>query len=497
MITSRPAGPQNSAYENSFLKSRKVELPHMKRSEIFFGVIKLPLDFVMTIMAFLAAYELRLLTDPIKGIAKPIDYSVLPTIKEYLNFSIGAAIALLVVFAIGRMYTLRTTLKFSKESRKTLILCVIWAMLIITYFFFSRTFPFSRLAIIYGWGLTFLFLIFGRGLIRIIQTGFLRLGVGKRRLLFIGDNNVTKEIAATLKKDPSYKIIDVIGQKNLGKLEYIIKKRKIDEVIQTKSDISDTQAEDILEICDLHHVNYRFIPDLIDVRRTNIEIANIGSIPIINLKPTPLDGWGKVWKRTMDIIGALLGFIILSPIFIITAIAIKIDSRGPILFARLDDGSPVKRVGQHGKPFKFYKFRSMHPKTDKLRYTALASKDTRKDGPLVKIKDDPRVTRVGKFIRKYSIDELPQLWNVLVGNMSLVGPRPHLPEEVALYRRHHRFVLTIKPGLTGLPQISGRSDLGFEEEVRLDRYYIENWSILRDIKIIFRTIGVILKGHKE
>ena len=199
----------------------------------------------------------------------------------------------------------------------------------------------------------------------------------------------------------------------------------------------------------------------------------------------------------MDLSGALIGLIILSPVFFITSIAIKLDSKGPIFFTKLDNGSPVKRVGQREKLFKFYKFRSMHPNTDKLRYGKLATKNLRKDGPLIKITNDPRITRVGKFIRRYSIDELPQLWNVLMGNMSLVGPRPHLPEEVVNYKKHHHFVFNIKPGITGISQISGRSDLSFEEETKLDRFYIENWSIWKDVKIIFKTLGIIFKPYKE
>ncbi|MFH1284561.1 MAG: sugar transferase [Candidatus Peregrinibacteria bacterium] len=467
----------------------------MKRFEIFFGIIRIPIDFIMVILAFLTAYKLRLITEPISGIAKPIDYSVLPTIREYMDFSACAALTLLAIFVIGKMYTMRTTLKFSKESKKVFLLGGIWAMAIITYFFFTRTFPFSRLAIIYGFSLTIIFVTFGRGVIRIIQRIFLKMGIGRRRLLFIGDNNVTKEISSLFSNDPRYSIAGTIdGAENLEKT---IKGKKVDEIIQTKSNISQEQAENILEICDLHHINYRFIPDMVDVRRTNIDVETIKSIPIITLNPTPLDGWGKVAKRIMDIIGSILGMIILSPVFIATAIAIKIDSKGPVFFTKRDDGSPAKRVGQYGKLFKFYKFRSMRNKTDSLRYTHLAEKNLRTDGPLVKIKDDPRITKTGKFIRKYSIDELPQFWNVLVGNMSLVGPRPHLPEEVANYKNHHRFVLTIKPGLTGLSQTRGRSDLSFEEEVKLDRYYIENWSAWLDLKIIFKTLGVILKGYKE
>ncbi len=467
----------------------------MKKSEIFFGIIKVPLDLITTILAFLAAYQLRLITEPINGIAKPIDYSVLPTVKEYLNFSIIAAIALVIIFAIGKMYALKTTIDFRKEARKILIFGGIWAMAMITYFFFTRTFPFSRLATLYSWGLTFGLLISVRGLIRIIQLQLLKLGIGQRHLIFIGNNKITEDIKTNLCKNPNYKIIGIIG--NTTELKNIVKKERIDEIIQTRSDITESQSVDILEICDLHHINYRFIPDLIEMRRTNIEVNTISGIPIINLKPTPLDGWGRVSKRIMDIIGASLAMIILSPILLITAIAIKIDSKGPILFSRLDDGSPAKRIGHKGKPFRFYKFRSMHPKTDHLRYTKLSQKNTRKDGPLVKIKNDPRVTRVGRFIRRYSIDELPQLWNVLTGDLSMVGPRPHLPEEVAQYKNYQKFVLTIKPGLTGLPQISGRSDLNFEDEIKLDRYYIENWSIWLDLKIIFKTILVVLKGHDE
>lgn len=454
----------------------------------------------MTILAFLAAYQLRLITEPIKGFAKPIDYSVLPTLNEYLLFSIYAAIALVIIFALGKMYVLKTTAKFSKETKKSIILCGIWAMAIITYFFFSRTFPFSRLAILYSWALTLIFIIFGRAIIRIIQIGFFKMGIGQRRLVFVGNNNLTSEISKYLSKDPSYKILGFVGKStpkielqfigSIQILEKILKKKRVDEVIQTTD-------EDILEICELNHINYRFIPDLLDVKRTNILIETISGVPIISLKPTPLDGWGKVGKRILDIIGSILGFIIFSPVFIITAIAIKLDSKGPVFFSKLDDDSPLKRVGQYGKPFKFYKFRSMNPKTDNLRYTELAEKNTRQDGPLVKIANDPRITGVGKFIRRFSIDELPQLWNVLKGDMSLVGPRPHLPEEVANYKKQHHFVLTIKPGLTGLAQISGRSNLSFEEEVKLDRFYIENWSIWKDIKIVFKTIEVVLKGHQE
>ncbi|MBI2634304.1 sugar transferase [Candidatus Peregrinibacteria bacterium] len=412
----------------------------MKRFEIFFGIIKIPVDLVMTILGFFFAYQLRLITEPIPGIAKPIE-----------------------------------------------------------------TFPFSRLAIFYSGILTLFFIILGRTLIKFIQFILLKKGIGRRRLAIIGNNSITKEIYNYLEHNIHYKILGLIANDNENTIKHlgpisnfpeILKRIKPDEVIQTKSDLTETQNEDILEFCELNHINYRFIPDLLDVRRTNIEIETISGIPIISLKPTPLDGWGKVYKRTVDIIGSTLGMIILSPVLLLTAIAIKIDSRGPVLFSKLDNDTPAVRVGQHGRLFKFYKFRSMHHNTHDLR-AKLADNNLRSDGPLMKIKNDPRITRVGKFLRRSSIDELPQLWNIFLGNMSLVGPRPHLPEEVEKYQQHHRFVLTIKPGLSGLPQISGRSGLSFEEEVKLDRFYIENWSIWLDIKIILKTLYIVLRGYQE
>ncbi|PIS04044.1 hypothetical protein COT83_02760, partial [Candidatus Peregrinibacteria bacterium CG10_big_fil_rev_8_21_14_0_10_44_7] len=241
---------------------------------------------------------------------------------------------------------------------------------------------------------------------------------------------------------------------------------------------------------------YNFIPDLVQIHQKNINIHTVAGFPLITLKPTPLEGWGKVWKRVFDMCGATVGLILFSPLFLTIPILIKTDSKGTILFKHLDDGSRVKRVGQYGKLFNFYKFRTMKPGTHNMRYTDLADQNTREDGPLVKIKDDPRITRLGRFLRRTDLDEIPQFFNVIKGDMSLVGPRPHLPEEVAKYSDKDKFVLAIKPGITGLAQTSGRSDLSWEEEVRLDSYYIENWSIIADIKIILKTVWAVFRDRK-
>jgi exopolysaccharide biosynthesis polyprenyl glycosylphosphotransferase len=478
----------------------------MKRSEIAFGIIKIPVDLLMTILAFVVGYYLRTFPNLIPGLRLQLDLTQFTPLDEYMHFASGAALLLFVLFAINGMYSLKSSVRLSKEIGKVIVLTATWFLLIIAYFFIIRQFPFSRLALGYTWVLTIIFITIGRIIIYSLQRILLKFGIGKRRIAFLGINKISEELYNFFNKDNHFTVLGVIDDaKNNGEdktklkymgtiqnLENIIKKYNIEELIQTKSDISKTDAGNILEFCREHHVLYHFVPDLVQVQRTNIEIASPNGIPLISLKPTPLDGWGKVSKRIFDIIGSTLGLIIFSPIFLITAIAIKLDSKGTIIFKYLDDGSRVKRVGQYGKLFNFYKFRSMYPNTHNLRYTKLAHKNMRKGSPMVKIEDDPRVTRVGKFIRKWDIDELPQLWNVLKGDMSLVGPRPHLPEEVEKYEKHHKFVLSLKPGITGLAQISGRSDLDFEKEVKLDTYYIENWSLWLDIKIIIKTFGVVL-----
>ncbi len=480
----------------------------MKRSEIAFGLLRIPFDFLMTLLAFLLAYKIRSITDFIPGIRLPLDLGSFPPLNQYIQFSITSALVLLALSAYNKMYSLKWTTSISRELGQVAITTTGWFMLLIAYFFWLRTFPFSRLALIYTWLLTIIFISGGRSFIRLIQHFILRAGIGKKRILFVGDNLISKKLYKSLSKDNSFTCLGVIDENENSKfglpflgslkdLSKIIKKHEIEEIIQTKSDLKKEEAANLLEFCRENHLSFSFVPNLLEVQQTNVETIAISGIPVIKLKPTPLDGWGRVFKRIFDIIGASIGLIIFSPFFLIIAIAIKLDSKGTVFFKFLDDGTRVKRVGEHGKLFHFYKFRTMYPKTHNLRYTQLAAQNTRDGSPLVKIKNDPRITKVGKFLRKSSLDELPNFINVLKGEMSLVGPRPHLPEEVAKYQKHHKFVLTIKPGITGLAQISGRSDLKFEEEVRLDTFYIEHWSLWLDIKIILKTLLIPFKRYEE
>lgn len=192
-------------------------------------------------------------------------------------------------------------------------------------------------------------------------------------------------------------------------------------------------------------------------------------------------------KRGFDVFCCGLGLLLLSPLFLLVALLIKLEDGGPVLFVQT-------RVGHNGREFPMYKFRSMVPDAEK-RFQELLHRNEHREGITFKIKDDPRVTRIGKWLRKLSLDELPQLYNVLVGDMSLVGPRPPVPREVALYSLEHRRRLAVKPGITCIWQISGRSELDFSQQVRLDVLYIDTQTFGMDLKILLRTVPVVLAGR--
>jgi exopolysaccharide biosynthesis polyprenyl glycosylphosphotransferase len=223
---------------------------------------------------------------------------------------------------------------------------------------------------------------------------------------------------------------------------------------------------------------------LVDVAGPRVHFTPVQGLPLIHVAIPRFEGGKHVLKRFVDIVGAALALLLLSPAFLVIALVIKADDRGPVFFRQT-------RVGKDGSLFRMVKFRSMVTDAE-TRLASLRAASDDGNGMLFKLKEDPRITRAGKILRKYSIDEFPQFWNVLIGEMSLVGPRPPLPTEVAEYADPVHRRLYIKPGLTGLWQISGRSDLSWDQSVRLDLYYVENWSLAGDLMILWRTVRVLL-----
>jgi exopolysaccharide biosynthesis polyprenyl glycosylphosphotransferase len=226
------------------------------------------------------------------------------------------------------------------------------------------------------------------------------------------------------------------------------------------------------------------IPNLFNVLTSRIQIREIAGVPIFVLDERIFLRSSRILKRSIDLALGSMALVLASPLIALVSVLIKLDSRGPVVLAQT-------RIGKGARPFTVYKFRSMRENAEAMKKDLARLNESQ--GPLFKIRDDPRITRVGRVIRKLSIDELPQLINVFKGEMSLVGPRPPLPSEVDQYESWQRKRFEVLPGITGLAQISGRSDLSFEETLRFDFFYIENWSPLTDIKIMLKTLpGVIL-----
>jgi exopolysaccharide biosynthesis polyprenyl glycosylphosphotransferase len=340
-----------------------------------------------------------------------------------------------------------------------------------------------------------------------IQRAMFSRGYGLHRLVLINGSGTEAKVIKNIlsHKKYGYQIVAELdnNEQLLSSLSMAYAKQPFDEIVQTNHN---TKASDNLILVNFarqHGLQFSFVPNLFEVQRNIIELNNLQGIPIIGLKNTPLDGWGKVLKRSADIIISSGCLIITSPLFAILAIGIKLDSPGPVIYSS-------DRCGQRGKTFRFYKLRSMFThlsvgdkygkdEAQAVLTDLITNSEEKRDGPLYKIKDDPRVTKFGRFIRRTKLDEIPQFWNVFKGDMSMVGPRPHLPDQVAQYEASNARVLTIKPGIFGYTQIaqSAWPTLPFDEEIRLDIYYIENWSLWLDLQVLWKSFLILFWEEKS
>ena len=302
-----------------------------------------------------------------------------------------------------------------------------------------------------------------------------------------------KEISPA--SSPVFEGVPVVG--DLKRLPDAILESGANEVIIADPTVPGEALFDVMmRVGRRRGVEFRIAPSLFNFLPRKTEVDQIGALPMITLFRSPLSSMARIVKRASDLIIGSLASLFILPFSLLLVLLIKLDSKGPVFYKQ-------ERVGMDGRVFLFYKFRTMHTDTDdashrefQRRYIAGQPKvEIAGDGrPVYKLQTDPRITRIGRWLRRLSLDELPQLLNVLRGDMSLVGPRPPIPYEVESYELWHRKRLDMKPGMTGLWQVSGRNRLPFDEMVRLDLYYIENWSLLLDIKIILRTLPVMLRG---
>jgi exopolysaccharide biosynthesis polyprenyl glycosylphosphotransferase len=373
--------------------------------------------------------------------------------------------------------------------------------MVVLVFILRPTF-YSRLIFFYA-GAIILVLLSCSRLIKNFWIRYMRRqGVGIARAIIVGAGEVGRtvmrtmvahpdlgyEIVGFVDDDPSKGTTDIGRFKGLGSLDNIpllVQDEAIDEIIITLPWQYHRKIMAIMAQCERENIRARIVPDLFQMTLSRMSIIEMGGIPLIGVKQIQISPFTRLIKRGVDVVFSLFVLTFAAPLMGLIALAIKLGSPGPVLF-------PQRRVGKGGKTFVLYKFRSMAVGAEEQQ--ELLRDLNEADGPIFKIKEDPRVTRVGRWLRRLSLDELPQLYNVLRGDMSLIGPRPPVPEEVDNYQPWHMRRLEIAPGITGLWQVSGRSELPFDEMALLDIYYAEQWSPALDVKILLRTVPTVLFG---
>jgi exopolysaccharide biosynthesis polyprenyl glycosylphosphotransferase len=420
------------------------------------------------------------------------------------------------------LYRLRGEFSFFDDGLRVFKATAIGSLLIVAAAFLYRggfhyrSFSYSRSVFVLDFVIALTGLYSIRLLVRSAQTFFRLRGINLIPTLVVGRGPEAAFCIKEMGERPSlgYRVIGAVDTGTVGAdlpatyegvpvvsdlagLPEAIREAGANEVIIADSQVDGDALFDVMMRCGRRRgVEFRIAPSLFNCLPSKTEVDQIGALPMIRLFREPLSDFARGSKRISDLIIAAMTLVLLAPVWLLIALLIKIDSKGPILYAQ-------ERVGMDGRIFLVYKFRTMRMNADseihreyQRKFIAGAAEANvgDADSPAYKLRDDPRITGVGRILRRLSLDEVPQLFNVLRGDMSVVGPRPPIPYEVEAYELRHRRRLDMKPGLTGLWQVSGRNRLPFEEMVKLDLFYIENWSLLFDLKIILRTVLVMLRG---
>jgi exopolysaccharide biosynthesis polyprenyl glycosylphosphotransferase len=446
------------------------------------------------------AYVLRTQYDP-----RPLKNSVYAT--QYLVSFLAIVPVWIIVFASLGLYGSSTYNRRLIEWGKVAFGSFIGILLIIGWEYISgRHFFPARLVAAYSLLGTFILIVLERELMRYFRGLMFRYGRGINRVLLIGSSASTSDIAISLydTKKSGYEIVSMAGPKSvvpkyLNVIHYSnikqalnnIHNNKINTIIQTNLYDDEELNHSVLNAAQEHHIRYSFIPSQSEFYSGKNTIDIFLGYPMISVYQTPLIGWGAIAKRIFDTILSLIFIIIFSPLFILLFILQKIFNPGPIFYIS-------KRLSRFSEPINLIKFRSMDPKYGKrdasVEFHEMGRDDLAEEYKANrKVENDPRITKFGAFLRKTSIDELPQLFNVLKGDLSLVGPRPILPQEMKIAKGKAALLHSVKSGITGLWQVSGRSDLTFDERIQLETFYAQNWSFWLDIKILFKTIAVVFK----
>jgi exopolysaccharide biosynthesis polyprenyl glycosylphosphotransferase len=420
--------------------------------------------------------------------------------REYLPVQLAMVALLLLFFHLRGLYNLARGTAWFDEMLSVAAGAFYGIGLLFAAVALVRYPANSRLTFIYAWVFVVLLVMVGRSLVRLLRHIARRRGLGIARVVVVGDNSAGRMIMQSIADQPhlGYQVAGFLALapgpdfgrfKRLGtlnELQQVCVEHTVEEIIIALPAAYHREILEVRDHCQRDGLRFKLVPDLYELSLNRVELDTINGIPLLSVKETAIQGWNEFLKRALDVTVAGVGLTLFAPLWGLIALAIRLDSPGPVLFSQ-------ERVGRGETHFHVLKFRSMDQDADRIVHKLLNQNEA--TGPLFKIKNDPRLTRVGRLLRRWSVDELPQLLNVLRGEMSLVGPRPPLPREVEQYEPWHRRRLEVAPGLTGLWQVSGRSELGFDEMVMLDLYYIENWSLGLDLRIMLRTIPAVFRGR--
>jgi len=457
------------------------------RARTVFAVTLALTDMVMATLAFYLAYLMR------RWIPWPEQAQNMGQLSDYTSLIVTHVLSIVTVFGFSRLYHLtRATSRidefysvFKSTSVGTMVGVALSSLLFKNT---SLAMDYSRGMVFYGWGLTIVLITLGRLIHAHVRSRLRGRGWGCDRVLIVGTGDVGRMVHQKIQSNPGmgYEVAGFVtanssdGEAPLGaeilgsaaELAPLIEQHDVDEVIIALPEATHQDILMLLSECERGQVTIKVFPDVFQIMASPVGIGDLGGLPLVTVRDIALRGWRRVAKRLMDIVGASIGLIILSPVMMMVAILIKLDSRGPVFYVQ-------ERMGLDAKPFSMLKFRSM-------RQNAEAN------GPGWTVEDDPRITRLGRILRRINVDELPQLINVLLGQMSLVGPRPERPIYVNQFRRSIPRYMDRhweKAGLTGWAQVNGlRGDTSISERTKYDLWYIENWSLLLDVKILIRTV---------
>lgn len=428
----------------------------------------------------------------------------------YLAIAPFAALIRAIFFVRRKPWKKRRTKGYFEEVNEAIVDAALGSLVLIVFTFMFRSgyrfseFSYSRLVFIYDWLFASLALVGLMTTTKLTLGELRRRGHNQRNVAVVEDHHSAGAFRETIRRHPEmgYAVVGEVTWTgfDVGNFERVRERlleitdsARVDEVLLAVPRLDKAQLSTLVGVAALAHIELKAMPELFGLPPSKVSLDSVGGLPVLGLLAEPLPGGRRGTKRAIDIVTACVLLVVAAPIFAAIALAVRITSRGPIFISQ-------ERVGMDGRPFRMMKFRSMWVDRDDsehreyMRSLIQGSDEEIRNGRLFKV-TDPRVTSVGRVIRRLSLDELPQLLNVLRGEMSIVGPRPPLPFEVAMYEEWHRRRLEVRPGITGLWQVRGRSTLTFEEMVRLDIEYIDAWSPLRDIMILARTIPAVIRSE--